>query len=87
LVLEHAGHAVDASIAPQSEEGRVILNRIVSANLPSHEQSSLLEWLDTVTEPRVERYWQLLSLIHGQVPANPSVPAFQWLAEAVNAHR
>lgn len=87
LVLEHAGHAVDANIAPQSAQGRVILDRIVPANLPAPEQSSLLAWLDTVTEPRVERYWQLLSLINGHPPDKPSVPSFKWLAAAINAHR
>jgi hypothetical protein len=85
-VVEHAGGAVAAGIAPQSNEGRAILDHIVPAKLPASEQISLLAWLDTVAEPRVERYWQLLSLINGRTPDEPAVPAFSWLAAALRAH-
>ncbi|MRH92921.1 MerR family transcriptional regulator [Nocardia sp. SYP-A9097] len=87
LVIEHAGRAVDSGIAPESEPGRMTLDRIVPTDLPATEQVSLLAWLDTVTEPRIERYWQLLSLINGHTPDEPSVPAFKWFAEALSAHR
>ncbi|MFE3989932.1 MerR family transcriptional regulator [Nocardia tengchongensis] len=87
LVIEHAGHAVTMGIAPDSEQGRITLDRMVPADLPAAEQVSLLAWLDTVTEPRIERYWQLLSLIHGRTPEEPSVPAFRWFADGLRAHR
>jgi DNA-binding transcriptional MerR regulator len=87
IVLEHAGAAVDTGIAPESSAGRTVPNRIVPADLPAAEVVSLVEWLDTVAEPRVERYWQLLSLVNGRAPAPPAVPAFAWLAAALRAHR
>ncbi|WP_328664638.1 helix-turn-helix domain-containing protein [Nocardia salmonicida] len=87
LVLEYAGRAVDSEVAPRSEAGRLILDRIVPADLPESETASLSAWLSTVIEPRIERYWQLLSLINGAEPDKPSVPAFAWLAEALSAHR
>ncbi|MFE3102333.1 helix-turn-helix domain-containing protein [Nocardia tengchongensis] len=87
LVIEHAGRAVASGIAPDSELGRMTLDRIVPTDLPATEQVSLLAWLDDVTEPRIERYWQLLNLINGHPPEEPSVPAFKWFAEALSAHR
>ncbi|WP_460724304.1 helix-turn-helix domain-containing protein [Nocardia heshunensis] len=87
LVIEHAGHAVAAGIAPESEQGRITLNRIVPTDLPGTEQISLVAWLDTVTDPRIERYWQLLSLLNGHTPEEPSLPAFQWFTDALIAHR
>ncbi|MFJ9371710.1 MerR family transcriptional regulator [Nocardia sp. NPDC101769] len=87
LVIEHAGGAVAAGIAPESEQGRMTLDRIVPTDLPAAERVSLLAWLDTVVEPRVERYWQLLSLINGHAPEEPSVPAFRWFAQALSVHR
>jgi DNA-binding transcriptional MerR regulator len=87
LVLEHAGPAVVQGIAPESDTGRAILNRIVPTDLGDTESQALLEWLDRVAEPRVERYWELLSLISNHPPSPPSVPAFTWLAAALRTHR
>lgn len=87
LVLEHASPAAEKKIAPESGAGRAILDRIVPADLDESESRALLDWLDAVAEPRVERYWELLSLINDRTPAPPSVPAFTWLAAALRAHR
>ncbi|MFE3188593.1 hypothetical protein ACFXHA_06260 [Nocardia sp. NPDC059240] len=87
LILEHAGRALAAGIEPQSEEGRAVLDRIVPSDLPVPELISLIEWLDAVTEPGIERYWRLLSLINSQGPGRPTTPAFRWLSTALRAHR
>ncbi|MEU7631334.1 MerR family transcriptional regulator [Nocardia sp. NPDC049220] len=87
LVLVHASPAVEKGIAPESDTGRAIVDHIVPADLADTESRALLEWLDLVAEPRVERYWQLLSLINDRPPGPPSVPVFAWLAAAVRAHR
>ncbi|MBY8859295.1 MerR family transcriptional regulator [Nocardia sp. CA2R105] len=87
LVLEHAGQAVERGIAPESDSGRAVLDRIVPAGLGATDTAALLEWLDLVAEPRVERYWELLSLIDGRPLGPRAVPAFAWLADAVRAHR
>ncbi|PRX66052.1 hypothetical protein B0I32_106188 [Nonomuraea fuscirosea] len=47
----------------------------------------MITWLELVTEPRVERYWQLLSLLNGRQPGPPAVPAFAWLPAALRARR
>ncbi|MGV9292976.1 helix-turn-helix domain-containing protein [Amycolatopsis sp. NPDC003676] len=84
LILEHAGPAVEKGIAPESEAGQAILDRIVPADFDA---SGLLDWLDLVAEPRVERYWELLSLLDNRPPGPRGVPAFAWLAAALRAHR
>ncbi|MFD0579408.1 hypothetical protein [Dactylosporangium darangshiense] len=40
-----------------------------------------------VADPRIERYWQLLSIINGTEAGPPTVPAFAWLLAAIRAHR
>ncbi|MFJ5992406.1 MerR family transcriptional regulator [Lentzea sp. NPDC092896] len=87
LVLEHAGPAAEKEIAPESGAGRAILDRVVPTDLAGTESQALLEWLDLVAEPRVERYWELLGLIGDRPPGPRSVPAFTWLAAALRAHR
>ena len=87
LVLEHAGHAIERGIAPESDSGRAVLDRIVPADLGATDTAALREWLDLVAEPRIERYWELLSLIDGRPLGVRAVPAFAWLADAVRVHR
>ncbi|WP_337821688.1 hypothetical protein [Amycolatopsis sp. A1MSW2902] len=87
VILEHARPAVEKGITAGSAAGRAILDRIVPADLSDSESQALLEWLDLVAEPRVERYWELLSLIDNRSPEPSSVPAFAWVAAALRAHR
>jgi hypothetical protein len=44
-----------------------------------------LRQLETFTDARVERYWQLLGILNGQPPFPPAVPAFEWLIAALRA--
>ncbi|MGW4463331.1 helix-turn-helix domain-containing protein [Micromonospora sp. NPDC004704] len=84
-VVEHAGRAVAEGVAPESSVGAAVLARIVPADLPEPERAALLTWLETVADPAVERYWELLSLVNGVAPAPPAVPAFTWLLAALRA--
>ncbi|MEO3745118.1 MerR family transcriptional regulator [Plantactinospora sp. B5E13] len=86
-VLRYARPAVDEGIPPESAEAEAVLARIVPTDLSGVEVADLLAWLDTVTQPGVERYWQLLDLVEGRTPPPPAVPAFAWLADALRAHR
>jgi DNA-binding transcriptional MerR regulator len=85
-VLEHAGAAVAAGVAPGSPAGREILDRVVPPSMPAAERASLRERLEKYTDARVERYWQLLGVINGRAPFPPAVPAFTWVVEALRAH-
>ncbi len=80
-VLEHAGPALADGIAPGSPEGRSVLDRIV----PAAERPRALAQLETFTDAKVERYWQLLAVLNDQPPFPPAVPAFSWLIAALHA--
>jgi hypothetical protein len=43
------------------------------------QRARILEQLETFTDARVERYWQLLAVVNGQTPPPAAVPAFDWL--------
>ncbi len=85
LIAEHAGRAAAEGIDPGSAEGKAVLDRIVPPDTPPAERERLLAALETFTDARVERYWQLLAVVNGR-PAPPSVvPAFEWLIAALRA--
>ncbi len=84
-VAEQAGQAAAQRIAPGSPEGNAVLDRIVAPGTPAAQRARMLEQLETFTDARVERYWQLLAIINGQ-PVQPSVvPGFERLIAALRA--
>jgi DNA-binding transcriptional MerR regulator len=83
--IEHAGQAVAAGVDPASPAGQAMLGRIVAPGNPAGQRAAMLRQLETFTDARVERYWQLLAILNGQ-PVPPSVvPAFEWLIAALRA--
>ena len=85
LVQEHAGRALAEGIAPGSAEGKAVLDRIVPPDTPPDDRARLLSTLETFTDARVERYWQLLAIINGWETPPSAVPAFEWLIAALRA--
>ncbi|MCQ0022537.1 MerR family transcriptional regulator [Streptomyces somaliensis DSM 40738] len=85
-VGEHAAPAVRDGVSPESPEGAAILNRIVGREMPSADRLRLADTLDTFTDRRVERYWQLLGVLNGRPPVPPQVPAMEWTIAALRAH-
>jgi hypothetical protein len=47
--------------------------------------AGVLAQLQTFTDARVERYWQLLGVLRGQPPFPPAVSAFEWLIASLRA--
>lgn len=84
-VAEHASEALAAGVAPESAEGRAVLDRVVAPDTPAEERARLLMQLETHTDARVERYWQLLAIVNGRQPHPPVVPSYQWLTAALRA--
>ncbi|MEV6985753.1 hypothetical protein AB0M95_31460 [Sphaerisporangium sp. NPDC051017] len=82
-VLEHAGAAVAAGIAPGSPEGREVLGRIVPEDTPAEERRRLADQVETFTDRRVERFWELTGVLNDRQPFPTGVPAFEWLIEAL----
>ena len=80
-VQDLAGQALAAGITPGSPDGQSILDRLV----PAAARPATLRQLETFTDARVERYWQLLGILNGQPPFPPAVPAFDWLIAALHA--
>jgi hypothetical protein len=62
-----------------------VLDRIVTPETPTACRAAMAEELETFTDARVERYWQLLAIINGQPVPPPAVPSFQWLIAALRA--
>lgn len=84
-IAEHAARAAAQGIAPGSPEGQAVLDRIVAPGTPAAQRARILEQLETFTDARVERYWQLLAVINGQPVPPTMVPGFEWLIAALRA--
>ncbi|MCO1580435.1 MerR family transcriptional regulator [Crossiella sp. SN42] len=86
LVVEHAGAALAAGVAPDAPEAAAYLDRI-APKLPAAERAGVADQLATFTDRRVERYWHLLGVLNGWPPrpAGPAVPAFEWVIAALRA--
>ena len=92
LVASRAGEAQAAGIDPESPEAAPIVAEMIRDYADSLGQTDTPEfrrWLigmvDTFTDARAERYWQLLATINGW-PAIPSVvPAWEWFLAGVRA--
>lgn len=90
LLMDRAGAAVAAGIEPGSAAARPILDEIAGAFAAAHGKvdgpgyrSWLLGTLDTFTDRRAERYWQLLAVINAWPPIPSSMPAWEWTQAAL----
>ena len=86
VVTEQLGRAVADGVDPGSDAGREVLDQVVPPSTPGPERERLLAQLETFTDERVERYWQLVGILNGRPPFTPMVPAFRWLIAALRAH-
>ncbi|MGW3350866.1 helix-turn-helix domain-containing protein [Nonomuraea rubra] len=82
-VLAEAGPALASGMDPASEAGRRVLSLVAG---PAVDRAALLEWMETVADERVERYWALLAALNGHQRSEPAVPAFTWVIAALRAH-
>jgi DNA-binding transcriptional MerR regulator len=92
-IRERVEAALAAGIDPASEQARLVLADLVGryaqtfgkADTPEY-RSQLLIRLQIASDPRVERYWQLLATINGW-PAPPTLaPVFEWFIQALQHH-
>jgi DNA-binding transcriptional MerR regulator len=92
VVIEKVGAARAAGVEPGAEQARPFVDEIVTAYAAAFGRTddtayrrSLLERLETASDPRAERYWQLLATINGW-SAQPSLaPVFEWFISALRA--
>jgi DNA-binding transcriptional MerR regulator len=85
-VVEHAGAAVDAGTAPDSPEGQAVLARIIEPGMDSAARDELADTMDTFTDRRVMRYWDLLGILNGWGRPAARPEPFEWFIEALRAH-
>ena len=90
LVVERATAALAAGVQPRSAEAEPIVDELVAAFAAVHGRADdaayravLADTLQTFTDARAERYWQLLAVINGRPPRPATVPAFEWLRQAL----
>jgi DNA-binding transcriptional MerR regulator len=93
LADERVGPLVAAGADPAGPEGAALADELVAdfARTAGREDTpeyrrEVLDRLELGTDPRAERYWQLIGVINGWPPMPPRVPAFQWLTAALGAH-
>ena len=85
-VLEHAGRALADGLDPASPEARPVLDQIIPPGTSRAEREQILGVLETFTDERIERYWQLIGILNDRPPFTRTVPAFQWVIAALRAH-
>jgi DNA-binding transcriptional MerR regulator len=85
-IVEHAGAAVAAGTAPDSPEGQAVLARIVEPGMDAAARDQLADTIDTFTDRRVSRYWDLLGILNGWGRAPSQIEPFEWFIEALRAH-
>ncbi|MFI6305908.1 MerR family transcriptional regulator [Amycolatopsis thailandensis] len=73
--------ALDSGIDPDSPEA----GQVVAALTSRHRPDDLLAWLDTATDSRRERYFELLAVINGWAAPDSLAPVSHWLSEALRA--
>ncbi|WP_199517250.1 MerR family transcriptional regulator [Nucisporomicrobium flavum] len=86
--------AITAGIQPPSAAAAVIVTGLVTCyartfgrtDSPEY-RADLLARLEIANDPRVERYWRLISVINGW-PTGPSLaPVFDWFIQSLRHHR
>jgi DNA-binding transcriptional MerR regulator len=92
MVASRAGEAQAAGIDPGSPEAAPIVAEMIgdyADSLGKPDSPEFRRWLigmvDTFTDARAERYWQLLATINGWPPIPSVVPAWEWFVAGVRA--
>lgn len=92
VVVEKAGAALAAGVDPASPAATPVVEEILRAFAGSDAEAAdpafrakLLETIDSNTDARAERYWQLLAVINGWPPFPVATPSWRWLADALRS--
>jgi DNA-binding transcriptional MerR regulator len=90
LVGRHAGAALAAGIDPASPAAAPVLDELLAATAALNERTddpeyrqALLASLELSTDPRPERYWQLIAVLKGWPQWPAKTPMYAWLRDAL----
>ena len=91
-VCEQVGAAMEAGIDPASRAARPVVDALTAryaASFGRPDDAGLRRWLlarlEVSSDPRAERYWQLLAVINGWPPVPSLMPVYDWFTRAVAA--
>jgi hypothetical protein len=62
-----------------------VVDQILEPAGASGREAELLTRLEVLSDPRIERYWQLTATINGWPPFPSRMPALEWLIAALRA--
>ena len=79
--------ALAGGVPPGSPAAEALVAELLDDGGPAvpDRRAALADRLAAFTDARVERYWQLLGVLHGWPPFEPSVPAVEWWIAALRA--
>ncbi len=85
---ENAEAAVLRGCPPDSAEAGQVVQRILEPVPGKHplDRAELLAVLEVITDPRIDRYWQLTAAINGWPPFPSHMAASAWLLAALRVH-
>jgi DNA-binding transcriptional MerR regulator len=93
LVTEKVGAAIAAGTDPASPAAAAVLADLLPAMAAATGRSDgpefrreLLAGLEAGTDPRPERYWQLIAVMKGWPQWPAKTPNYAWLRDALRAH-
>ncbi|MGK5114915.1 MerR family transcriptional regulator [Geodermatophilus sp. CPCC 205506] len=75
---------LDGGVVPGTRAAEALVAEWLGDVSPAR-RAELADRLATFTDARVERYWQLLGVLNGWPPFEPSVPAVEWWIAALRA--
>jgi DNA-binding transcriptional MerR regulator len=91
-VVESAGGALAAGMAPDAPEAGAVVDHLVGGFATAAGRADdatyreeLLRQLETFSDVRVERYWRLIGVINGWPEFPSATPAYEWLIAALRA--
>jgi len=91
-VCERVGAAISAGVDPASDQARPVVDALAasySAAFARADDADLRRWLlsrlEVSSDPRAERYWQLLAIINGWPPIPTLMPVYDWFTRALSA--
>jgi DNA-binding transcriptional MerR regulator len=92
-VRDRVTAAMAAGIQPNSAQATPVVQELVERYAEtfgtmdgSAYRAKLLARLDVANDPRVDRYWQLISTINGWPTAPSLAPLFEWFIQALRCH-
>ena len=84
-MAERSNAALAAGLDPASPEAQAIVDEVLPAFPGDHDRAALADRFATGSDPKAERYWQLMAIINGWPPVPTTAPAWAWFIAALRS--